>query len=986
MKRKLSSLWRIGIALVLVLGMSLVMAAPASAQGALTTVSATPANTMAGVTTTYTLAFTTATGAVIGSVDMEFNAAFDVSGAAYSSKTGIGDGTVSVTGQVVTYTVTSPTTVDAGTAVTIVLSGIVNPAAAAYSPAVTITTRYTNHNPIDVGTAAVTITALPASFGLDVPYGEANVTTGTAFDVEITALKADGVTTETNYSGTHLIDFSSTASDPKTIPTFEVVTFTSGVGGTTDSFVLNKVETGKTITATDSALSITGTSSAITFVAAALDRLTVTGAPTAVVAGVPFSADITVNAEDTHGNVIVGNTATVTWTSSDGSAVLPAAHALVAGTYTFTGSGFILKTAGAQTLTATEGGASNANAVAITVSPAAASKMAAANSATPITANGYASSTITATVKDAYDNTVTTSTATITFETSVGQFANGASTYSVAATAGVATAVLTSSDDGTATVKVTSGSLTYATTAVVLTPDSAPTVVWVDDGYSVNAHNDGHVWGTDAFADIEDGTDAVAEGGTVNVAPGTYTLTETINIGTAGITLQSTAGALTTIIDADDLNSGGFDGAAILINATGVTVDGFTVKDAGACEIYLETAGGATIKNNVITNTAVINGIDLSLSVATAVTVSGNSLDEKSSLIVHCSLATITGNSIGRDLIIYPVTGGQIITGTTVTNNTFPALTTETVNGAINIWGASASMAYVKNTTITGNTIANRNKAGLRIGSSYGDKLTIQNLTVTHNDIINNDEDGVYINGDVEWVSGNVINNNNIYGNIIYGINNAGAEVIDAENNWWGDASGPYVSTNAAATGDAVTTTVDYRPWLTAAYTAPVEVTTISLVSGWNLISLMLIPTNSAIATVLDGVTVDAVWTYDAATTDWASYVPGGPVDLTTMVDGKAYWVEMSAAATLTVAGLELAVPPATPPTYDVVVGWNLIGFKSTTPTVASTYLAALGSNYTIIYAFDAASQAYVTVQSSANFEPGKGYWIAITAPGTIYP
>jgi len=164
----------------------------------------------------------------------------------------------------------------------------------------------------------------------------------------------------------------------------------------------------------------------------------------------------------------------------------------------------------------------------------------------------------------------------------------------------------------------------------------------------------------------------------------------------------------------------------------------------------------------------------------------------------------------------------------------------------------------------------------------------------------------------------------------------------------------------------------------------------IDLVSGWNLISLPLIPDSSAIATVLTGVTVDSVQTYDAATTTWSSYIPSGPVDLTTMVAGSGYWVEMSSAATIIVQGVELPVPPATPPTYDVVVGWNFIGFKSITAKVAGgaagSYLEALGTNYTLIYRFDAASQSYVTVQSSGNFEPGKGYWIAITEAGTIYP
>ncbi len=49
-----------------------------------------------------------------------------------------------------------------------------------------------------------------------------------------------------------------------------------------------------------------------------------------------------------------------------------------------------------------------------------------------------------------------------------------------------------------------------------------PAVVYVDDDYDETATNDGHEWGYDAFAVIQDGVDAVTEAGTVNVAGGTY--------------------------------------------------------------------------------------------------------------------------------------------------------------------------------------------------------------------------------------------------------------------------------------------------------------------------------------------------------------------------------------------------------------------------------------------------------------------------------
>ncbi|KPL00846.1 MAG: hypothetical protein AMJ91_02890, partial [candidate division Zixibacteria bacterium SM23_73_3] len=49
-----------------------------------------------------------------------------------------------------------------------------------------------------------------------------------------------------------------------------------------------------------------------------------------------------------------------------------------------------------------------------------------------------------------------------------------------------------------------------------------PTIVWVDDDYTPLGINDGHYWCYDAFDKIQNGVEAVAIGGTVNVAAGTY--------------------------------------------------------------------------------------------------------------------------------------------------------------------------------------------------------------------------------------------------------------------------------------------------------------------------------------------------------------------------------------------------------------------------------------------------------------------------------
>jgi hypothetical protein len=162
----------------------------------------------------------------------------------------------------------------------------------------------------------------------------------------------------------------------------------------------------------------------------------------------------------------------------------------------------------------------------------------------------------------------------------------------------------------------------------------------------------------------------------------------------------------------------------------------------------------------------------------------------------------------------------------------------------------------------------------------------------------------------------------------------------------------------------------------------------IDLAKGWNLISLPLIPLDSAINAVLAGIldNVISVWHYDAAAKRWYSFAPGASSDLTSMRDGKAYWINMKAAQNLTLAGRENAVPPALPPTYDVVVGWNMVGFKSTATNVtAADYLS--GTEYVRIYGFK--NGAWFTIPGpayNATMEPGLGYWVAFTEPGTIYP
>ena len=95
---------------------------------------------------------------------------------------------------------------------------------------------------------------------------------------------------------------------------------------------------------------------------------------------------------------------------------------------------------------------------------------------------------------------------------------------------------------------------------------------------------------------------------------------------------------------------------------------------------------------------------------------------------------------------------------------------------------------------------------------------------------------GIYCTGSANPT----IHNSNIYGNANYGLYNASSSVIiDATNNWWGDASGPTHSGNPGGSGDRVSDYVTYDPWQTTPgipeptpYPTPTPTPTVNYWSG----------------------------------------------------------------------------------------------------------------------------------------------------------
>ena len=112
---------------------------------------------------------------------------------------------------------------------------------------------------------------------------------------------------------------------------------------------------------------------------------------------------------------------------------------------------------------------------------------------------------------------------------------------------------------------------------------------------------------------------------------------------------------------------------------------------------------------------------------------------------------------------------------------------------------------------------ARENSVGIFVISVDGisGEITIQNNRITETQFgIRIWETGNPITGDL------VISDNAIYDNIYYGVYNDSDTVIDARNNWWGDAGGPSGDVNDPETGetadgdgDRINENVRFDPW-----------------------------------------------------------------------------------------------------------------------------------------------------------------------------
>jgi hypothetical protein len=354
----------------------------------------------------------------------------------------------------------------------------------------------------------------------------------------------------------------------------------------------------------------------------------------------------------------------------------------------------------------------------------------------------------------------------------------------------------------------------------------------------------GTSWG-DAYLTINYAITQASIDDTINVEAGVYY--EDLLIDVTGLVLRSKTGDAVTLKGVTAMPVAGWPAAGpnIEILASGVKMHDFTIESpayvsgfyssgivigAANIEIYNnafkvwagnDAAGdevsqaiqtyfkdvkpgvdisGLNIHDNTFTNlnSGTIWGyegiyINLDTGIGT-ITITDNTFTGElvRAITVERSEANITGNSIITDLP--PLTTSGALEGISI------------LNGAL----VAQSNIMISDNEVNGSDAGKGFLRGIRLGIS-GQTLT--GIKAAGNTVSRNTT-GVLVRSSA---NGFLINNNQIAGNTTGMTNEDAANILNAENNWWGDASGP--SGFGPGTGDAVSDYIDFDPWIGKAET-----------------------------------------------------------------------------------------------------------------------------------------------------------------------
>ncbi len=156
---------------------------------------------------------------------------------------------------------------------------------------------------------------------------------------------------------------------------------------------------------------------------------------------------------------------------------------------------------------------------------------------------------------------------------------------------------------------------------------------------------------------------------------------------------------------------------------------------------------------------------------------------------------------------------------------------------------------------------------------------------------------------------------------------------------------------------------------------------TVSFDNGWNLISLPWLSSPTSLSDALNGISWDRAMVYQNG--HWYTYNTARDVKFNIgfpMIDNTmGLWVHTTSAGSIT---KEMQCLGTT--SISLHKGWNLIGYPSKTADTVANIMSGFDGSYDFIEVYDASSGNIVGLSSSDNMEYGNGYWVHVTAPGTL--
>jgi len=160
--------------------------------------------------------------------------------------------------------------------------------------------------------------------------------------------------------------------------------------------------------------------------------------------------------------------------------------------------------------------------------------------------------------------------------------------------------------------------------------------------------------------------------------------------------------------------------------------------------------------------------------------------------------------------------------------------------------------------------------------------------------------------------------------------------------------------------------------------------TNLSQETGWNLISLPKVPSNTSPEAILSDImgTVDVLWGMESGT--WKKYDPDGTQTLTSMNILYGYWLKRT-----NTTNLEISGDAHEGGTLSMTTGWNLVGYPATNDNLnVNLTVQSIISDIDIIWGYDGSTwlkynPASYNPLSSAHlhtFKHGRGYWYKVTS------